>query len=99
MIMLSRYICPPIAVQREINAVGSRTVPGRLFIIEQYPPGLRSPSVRCPDGGILVTRQFRDECLHKNRPGAVRFLEASSCHRTGPGQSPGDELTGSPMAQ
>ena len=103
MIMSSMYICPLIAVRGEINGArrsdGNRTVPGRLFIIERYPPGLCSPSVRRLDGGIPVTGRFRDERLHKNRPGAVRFLEASSGHRTGPGRSTDNELTGSPKAQ
>ena len=61
MIMSSRYICPPIAVRGEVNAArrsdGNRTVPGRLFIIERYPPGLRSGSARPPSGAW--TEAFR----------------------------------------
>ena len=62
MIMSSRYICPPIAVRGDINAArrsdGNRTVPGQLFIIERYPPGLYSPSVLRLDGGIPVNGRF-----------------------------------------
>ena len=59
--MWSRCICPPIAVRGEISSArrsdGNRTMPGQLFTIEWYPPGLRSGSARPPSGAW--TEAFR----------------------------------------
>ena len=90
MIMSSRYICPPIAVRGEINAArrsdGNRTVPGRLFIIERYHPGFARPPSGAWTEAFRSLDDFEMNVFHKNRPGAVRFMEASSGHRTGPGR-------------